>query len=82
MNELKTGDPLAPVIATHVLGVPEIAGVVFRIEHITSADQSHDTGFMSPNFIMKSAQVRALAKSLLDAANGIDAANKPTGLAT
>jgi len=74
MEPLKPGDKLSPVTATHVVGVKEIAGVVFRLESITRLDQPLTEALLSPSFVMKAEQARALAKNLLDAANGIEAA--------
>jgi hypothetical protein len=75
MQELKAGDPLAPVTATHVAAVPYVKGVVFRMDYITRNDQPLDAADTSLNFILKSAQVRELAKNLLDAADRIDQAD-------
>lgn len=72
MEELKTGDRVAPVTATHVVGVPQINGVVFRMEYVTRTDQPIKEAESTLNFIMKPAQVRALAQNLLDAADRVD----------
>lgn len=72
MQELTAGDRLAPVTATHVASVPQISGVVFRMDFVTRPDQALDTAETTQNFIMKSAQARALAQNLIDAANAVD----------
>lgn len=72
MQELKAGDRLAPVTATHVASVPQISGVVFRMDFVTRTDQPLDTAETTQNFIMKSAQARALAQNLIEAADAID----------
>lgn len=74
MQELKAGDRLAPVTATHVASVPQISGVVFRMDFVTRTDQPLDTAETTQNFIMKSAQARALAQNLIEAADAIDKA--------
>lgn len=74
MQEIKAGDRVAPVTATHVVGIPQINGVVFRMDYVTRTDQPIKEAESTLNFIMKSAQARALAKNLLDAADGIDQA--------
>jgi len=72
MEPLKSGDPVCPVSATHVLGLKQASGVVFRMEYITKMDQPLNEAIVSPTYIMKSAQARALAQNLIDAADGID----------
>lgn len=74
MEELKAGDRVAPVTATHVLGVPQINGVVFRLEYVLRTDQPIKEAEPSPNFIMKGPQARALAQNLMDAADKLDQA--------
>lgn len=73
MEDLKTGDRVAPITATHVVGIPQIGGVVFRMEFVTRTDQPIKDAETTQNFIMKSAQARALAQNLLDAADRVDA---------
>ena len=82
MQEIKTGDPLAPVTVTHVLGLPEINGVIFRMEFITRGDQPMDQAEMSPNYVLKSELARTIGRNLIDAADRLDnvvasAANEP-----
>ncbi|WP_326540659.1 hypothetical protein [Pseudorhodoferax sp.] len=72
MQELKSGDRVAPVTATHVVGVPQINGVVFRMDYVTRTDQPIKEAVETPNFIMKPAQARALAKNLLEAADKVE----------
>jgi hypothetical protein len=74
MKELKSGDRVAPITATHVVGVPPIGGIVFRMDYVTRTDQPIKDAETTPNFIMKPEQARALAKNLLDAADNMDKA--------
>jgi len=80
---LKAGDPLAPVTGTHLQGVREINGVIFRLAYVTNLSQSVDSSLSSANFVMKPAQARALAQSLIDAANVVEGAvQQPAGVTT
>jgi hypothetical protein len=71
---LKAGDPLAPVTGTHLQGVREIDGVIFRLAYVTNLQQPIEGSLRSANFVMKPAQARALAQNLIDAANVVEGA--------
>ena len=72
MESLKPGDPICPVTGMGVTAVQEVSGIVMRLQFITKSDQPLDQANQSPNFIVKSAQARQLAQSLLKAADLID----------
>ena len=72
MESLKPGDPICPVTGMVVTAVLEVSGIVMRLQFITKSDQPLDQANVSPNFIVKSAQARQLAQTLLTAADLID----------
>ncbi len=82
MQSLKSGDPLAPVTAVHVMGLKEVGGVIFRMEYVTRNDQPMDKADVTLNYTLKPALARKLAQHLLDAADGAEGKAPPPQAAT
>lgn len=73
-DSIQSGDPVAPVITSNVVGIAEINGVIVRLDFVTHAEQTPKDATASPNFILTSAQARQLATNLVDAAALIEKA--------
>ena len=72
MQSLKSGDPLAPVTAVHVMGLKDIGGVIFRMEFITRGDQPMNQAELTPNYTLKPELARKLARHLLEGADSAE----------